>query len=47
MFYVWQKGCDNGPFLPCTYFMYFTHLIDFFSIFVIRYGKKEESSKSG
>jgi hypothetical protein len=25
-------------------FAYFTHLTEFFSIFVIRYGKKEESS---
>jgi len=30
--------------LPCTYFMYLTHLIEIFSIFVIRYGKTEESS---
>ena len=31
---------------PCTYFLYFTYLTEFFSIFVIRYGKSKNEEKA-
>jgi hypothetical protein len=39
-----MKSSDWRYLLPDTYFVYLTDLIEIFSIFVIRYGKKEERS---